>query len=66
MPSRSSASSGSSWALVVAGLPNKQVASKLGVSETNVKIQRHPVMEKLGAGSLSELVRMADRLTPKS
>jgi FixJ family two-component response regulator len=53
-------------ALVVAGLPNKQVASKLGASETNVKIQRHQVMEKLGAGSLSELVSMADRLTPKS
>jgi len=34
-----------------------------------VKIQRHQVMEKLGAGSLAELVRMADRLrvlTPKS
>jgi Bacterial regulatory proteins, luxR family len=53
-------------ALVVAGLPNKQVASKLGTSETTVKIQRHQVMEKLGTGSLSELVRMADRLTPKS
>jgi FixJ family two-component response regulator len=56
-------------ALVVAGLPNKQLGSKLGTSETTVKIQRHPVMEKLGAGSLAEFVRMADRLgilAPKS
>ena len=56
-------------ALVVAGLLNKQVGSKLGTSETTVKIQRRQVMEKLGAGSLADLVRMADRLailTPKS
>jgi FixJ family two-component response regulator len=55
--------------LVVAGLPNKQVASTLGTSETTVKIQRHRVMEKLGAGSVAELVRTADRLgilTPKA
>ena len=48
--------------LVVAGLLNKQIAGELGTSETTVKIQRHQVMEKLGAGSLAELVRMADRL----
>jgi FixJ family two-component response regulator len=49
-------------ARVVAGLLNKQIAAELGTSETTVKIQRHQVIEKMGAGSLPELVRMADRL----
>ena len=54
--------------LVVTGLLNKQIAGELGTSETTVKIHRHQVMEKMGAGSLAELVRMSDRLgipTPK-
>ena len=54
--------------LVVAGLLNKQIAGELGTSETTIKIHRHQVMEKMRAGSLAELVRMADRLgipTPK-
>jgi FixJ family two-component response regulator len=49
-------------ARVVAGLLNKQIAAELGTSETTVKIHRHHVMEKMEAGSLPELVRMADRL----
>ena len=49
-------------AKVVAGLLNKQIGAELGTSETTVKIHRHQVMEKMGAGSLPELVRMADRL----
>ena len=53
---------GEVMALVVAGLLNKQIAGKLGTSETTVKIHRHNVMEKMGAGSLAELVRIADRL----
>ena len=54
---------------VVAGLLNKQIGAELGTSETTVKIYRQQVMEKMGAGSLAELVRMADRLripVPKS
>jgi FixJ family two-component response regulator len=49
-------------ARVVAGLLNKQIGAELGTSETTVKIHRHQVMEKMGAGSLPELVRMAERL----
>jgi FixJ family two-component response regulator len=55
-------------ALVAAGLLNKQIAGELGTSEASVKVHRQHVMEKMGAGSLAELVRMADRLeisTPK-
>ena len=48
--------------LVVSGLLNKQIASELGASETTVKIHRGRVMEKMTAGSLVELVRMADKL----
>jgi FixJ family two-component response regulator len=54
--------------LVVAGLLNKQIAGRLGTSEATVKLHRHRVMEKMGANSLAELVRMSDRLgipTPK-
>src|SRR5262245_23826855 len=49
-------------AFVVAGLLNKQIAGELGMSETTVKIHRRQVMEKMGADSLAELVRMVDRL----
>jgi FixJ family two-component response regulator len=50
------------FALVTAGLLNKQVGFELGTSEKTVKVQRAHVIEKMGARSLADLVRMADRL----
>lgn len=44
---------------VVRGDPNKRIASDLGISEKTVKVHRHRVMEKMEAGSLAELVRLA-------
>ena len=52
--------------LVVSGLLNKQIASEIGASEATVKIHRGHVMQKMQAGSVVELVRMADKLKPPS
>lgn len=48
--------------LVAAGLMNKQVAARLGLSEITVKIHRGNMMRKMQAGSFADLVRMADAL----
>jgi FixJ family two-component response regulator len=47
--------------LVVRGLLNKQVAAQLGIAEKTVKIHRGRLMKKVGARSLVELARLAER-----
>ena len=49
------------FALVVTGMLNKQIAGELGIGEKTVKVHRARVMEKMQAGSVAELVRLADR-----
>ena len=49
-------------ALVASGLMNKQVAGKIGLSEVTVKVHRGRIMQKMGARSLADLVRMAESL----
>ena len=49
-------------ALVVIGLLNKQVGTRLGISEITVKKYRGNAMRKMKAESLPQLVKMAARL----
>jgi len=48
--------------LVARGLLNKQIAAELGAAEKTIKVHRGRVMEKLGAASVADLVRLVDRL----
>ena len=44
---------------LLVGLPNKSIANDLGISPRTVEIHRARVMDKMGARSLSELIRLA-------
>jgi len=48
--------------LVVAGMLNKQIGLKLGISEITVKAHRGKVMQKMKADSVADLVKTAVRL----
>jgi FixJ family two-component response regulator len=50
--------------LVASGLLNKQIGAELGTSELTIKTHRGRVMQKMGADSLADLVRMAERINP--
>jgi two-component system, LuxR family, response regulator FixJ len=47
---------------VIAGMLNKQIAGRLGIAEVTVKMHRGRIMEKLGAGSVADLVRLAEKV----
>jgi FixJ family two-component response regulator len=48
--------------LIVSGLMNKQAAAELGLSEVTLQVHRRNVLRKMGAQSLADLVRAAERL----
>jgi FixJ family two-component response regulator len=49
-------------ARVAAGRLNKEIAAELGTGEQTVKVHRGRVMQKLGVGSVAELVRLVGRV----
>jgi FixJ family two-component response regulator len=46
---------------VISGSMNKQIAGDLNIKEHTVKVHRGRVMQKLGAASLADLVRLAEK-----
>ena len=49
-------------AMVVSGMPNKQIAGEIGITENTVKVHRSRAMEKMQAQSLADLVKRVERL----
>jgi FixJ family two-component response regulator len=49
-------------ALLVSGRVNKQIAADIGISEVTVRLHRSQVMRKMRAGSLADLIRLADKI----
>jgi len=47
---------------IITGMLNKQIALKLGIAETTVKVHRGRIMEKLCVDSVAELVRLAEKV----
>jgi FixJ family two-component response regulator len=47
-------------ALAVEGLPNKEIARRLGISHRTVEIHKARIMQKTGADTLLDLARVAD------
>jgi two-component system response regulator FixJ len=51
---------------IVTGVPNRALATRLGVSIRTIEVHRSRVMRKMQAGSLPDLVRLADLLDETS
>jgi len=47
---------------VAQGMLNKQIGSEFGTAEKTIKVQRGRVMQKLGAQSVTDIVRLVERL----
>jgi FixJ family two-component response regulator len=47
---------------VISGMLNKQIAGEIGTTEATVKVHRSQLMRKMGAESVADLVRMAEKI----
>jgi DNA-binding NarL/FixJ family response regulator len=47
---------------VAQGMLNKQIGGEFGTVEKTIKVQRGRVMQRLGANSVADIVRLVERL----